>query len=246
MLKKIKNRALTEQLTLGGTMAFFAGMVNVTAFLAFYVFSSNVTGYYAILGAEIADGNIYQIAIVFTWIFLFLTGSFVSSLIVNHFKRKRKYIAFSIAVSIEILCLFAVGFYGVNFYSETLSETEILVALMLFSMGLQNGMTSSISKFAVKTTHLTGATTDLGVLLAMLTKKSNRKNPNVVGKTKLLAITAISYLMGAVFSGLVYFQIGFYVLYITSFLLLMVLIYNWVKVRKIVLNQWTIYGSPFI
>lgn len=246
MLRKIKNRALKEQLTLGGTMAFFAGMVNVTAFLAFYVFSSNVTGYYAILGAEIADGNVYQIAIVFTWIFLFLTGSFVASLIVNRYKKRKKYIAFTLVVVIEILCLFAVGCYGVNFYAETLSETEVLVALMLFSMGLQNGMTSSISKFAVKTTHLTGATTDLGVLLAMLTQKSNRNNHSVIAKTKLLGITAISYLMGAVFSGLVYFEIGFYVLYITCALLFFVLIFNWIKASKVVLYSWNALASPFI
>ncbi|WP_418511786.1 DUF1275 family protein [Corallibacter sp.] len=66
----------------------------------------------------------------------------------------------------------SVGFYGHLFYKETLSETEIMVALMLLAMGLQNGLTASISNFSVKTTHLTGLTTDVGILTAMFTKKN--------------------------------------------------------------------------
>ncbi len=43
---------------------------------------------------------------------------------------------------------------------------------MLLAMGLQNGLTASISNFSVKTTHLTGLTTDVGILTAMFTKKN--------------------------------------------------------------------------
>jgi uncharacterized membrane protein YoaK (UPF0700 family) len=59
------------------------------------------------------------------------------------------------------LCLLFVGIYGQFYYQKTLEETEYLVALMLFATGLQNGLTASISNFSIKTTHLTGTTTDL-------------------------------------------------------------------------------------
>jgi hypothetical protein len=68
-----------------------------------------------------------------------------------------------------------VGVYGQFYYQKTLEETEYLVALMLFATGLQNGLTASISNFSVKTTHLTGTTTDLGILVSMFTQKNTEK-----------------------------------------------------------------------
>jgi hypothetical protein len=58
---------------------------------------------------------------------------------------------------------------------KTLEETEALVALMLFATGLQNGLTASISNFSVKTTHLTGTTTDLGYWHLCLLRKNSEK-----------------------------------------------------------------------
>ena len=81
------------------------------------------------------------------------------------------YFAHALPIVLEILCLLAVGIYGQFYYEKTLAETEALVALMLFATGLQNGLTASISNFSVKTTHLTGTTTDLGILASMFTQK---------------------------------------------------------------------------
>jgi uncharacterized membrane protein YoaK (UPF0700 family) len=173
MLRKYSNtRTLSDNIKLGTLTAFSAGMVNIASLLIFFSFSSNVTGHYAILAAEVVRGNIYQVAVVLGWIFLFFFGSFVSNLIVIHFNKINMYVAHAAPIVLEILCLMIVGIYGQFFYEETLIETEILMALMLFAMGLQNGLTASISNFAVKTTHLTGTTTDLGILFSMFTKKS--------------------------------------------------------------------------
>src|SRR5690606_23092912 len=111
------------------------------------------------------------------------------------------------------------------------TETEILLGLMLFAMGLQNGLTASISNFSVKTTHLTGATTDLAILFSMFTKKEYRDNPELVGKAKLLVIIFLSYLSGAVCSGLLYFHIGFRVFYVVCLILVVVLVYDFSKLR---------------
>jgi uncharacterized membrane protein YoaK (UPF0700 family) len=94
-----------------------------------------------------------------------------------------------------------VGIYGQFYYQKTLEETEYLVALMLFATGLQNGLTASISNFSVKTTHLTGTTTDLGILVSMFTQKKYRKT-ELIGRAKLLMSIMLAYVLGAVFSGL--------------------------------------------
>ncbi|MFN4198140.1 MAG: YoaK family protein [Flavobacterium sp.] len=232
MLHKFSNsRTLEDNIKLGTLTAFSGGMVNVASLLIFFSFSSNVTGHYAILASEVAKGNLYQIAIVFSWIFLFFFGSFLANFIVIHFNKRNTYAAHAVPIILEIICLLAVGIYGQFYYQETLVETEVLLGFMLLAMGLQNGLTASISNFAVKTTHLTGTTTDLGILFSMFTKKEYRQNEALIGKAKLLGAIAVSYLTGAIVSGFLYFEFGFKVFYIVSVFLLIVIFYDFYTLR---------------
>lgn len=232
MLRKYSNsRSLSDNIKLGTLTAFTAGMVNIGSLLLFFSFSSNITGHYAILASEIVKGNFYQIAVVFSWIFLFFFGSFTSNLMVIHFNKKNTYFAHALPLILEILCLVTVGIYGQYFYKETLVETELLLALMLFAMGLQNGLTASISNFTVKTTHLTGTTTDLGILFSMFTKAEYRNNPALVDKAKLLLSIAISYVTGAVIAGFTYMYLGFKMFYVVSFILVVIIFYDMSRIR---------------
>lgn len=232
MLRKYsQQRSLSDNIKLGVLTAFVAGMVNVTSLIIFFSFSSNVTGYYAILASELVKGNIYQALVVFAWIFLFFFGGFLSNLIVISLNNKNRYLAHSIPILIEIICLASVGIYGGHFYQETLGETEVLVSLMIFSMGLQNGLTASISNFSVKTTHLTGATTDLGILFSMLTKKKFRKNSAITDKAKLIFSIFLSYVSGAILASYYLKIIQFKLFYLICSILIIVLIYDISKVR---------------
>ena len=232
MLRKYSNsRSLSDNIKLGTLTAFTAGMVNIGSLLLFFSFSSNVTGHYAILASEIVKGNFYQIAVVFSWIFLFFFGSFVSNLMVIHFNQKNAYLAHALPLILEIICLITVGVYGQFYYKETLTETETLLALMLFAMGLQNGLTASISNFTVKTTHLTGTTTDLGILFSMFTKAEYRNNEALKEKAKLLLSIAASYLFGAILSGFTYMYLGFKMFYAVSLILIVVIFYDLYKLR---------------
>lgn len=232
MLRKYSNsRTLSDNVKLGVLTAFSAGMVNIASLLLFFSFSSNVTGHYAILAAELVKGNLYQAAVVLGWILLFFFGGFVSNMFVTHLNKKNTYVAHAIPVVLEIICLVTVGIYGQFFYKETLAETEVMLSLMLFAMGLQNGLTASISNFAVKTTHLTGVTTDLGILFSMFTHKEYRKNKELKGKAILLLSIAAAYLGGAVISGITYMHMGFRLFYVVSLFLVVVIFYDFYKLK---------------
>lgn len=230
MLRKFnQSRSFNDNLKLGTLTAFTAGMVNVSALVLFFSFASNVTGHYAILAEEISKGKWYQVAIVFSWIFLFFFGSFVSNNIVINGDKKRMFLTHSIPLLIEVLCFLVVGFYGMNYYRETLIETEFLVAILLFSMGIQNGLTASISNFTVKTTHLTGLTTDLAIHLSLLTKAEYRKKKEVVQKFKLLLSIAVSYSIGGVVAGSIINYYQFKVFFYISFMIIFILLYDYSK-----------------
>lgn len=234
MLRKYSNsRTLGDNLRLGTLTAFTAGMVNIGSLVAFFAFSSNVTGHYAILASEVVEGDLYGIGVVFGWIFLFFFGSFTSNMSVIHFSHFNKYLAHAMPLILEIACLAAVGVYGEYFYQETLTETEALLAVMLYAMGVQNGLTASISNSTVKTTHLTGTTTDLGILFSMFTKKRFRSNPELRVKATLLLSIAVAYLSGAIVAGLVFVEIGFSMFYLACSCLLVVLVYDFYKINKV-------------
>lgn len=232
MLRKYNNsRSHGDNVKLGSLSAFSAGMVNIGSLLLFLSFSSNITGHYAVLAAELVKGNLYQIAVVFVWIFMFFFGSFVSNLSVIHLNQKNNYVAHALPLILEMFCLVAVGVYGESFYAETLSETEILLAVILFAMGLQNGLTASISNFSIKTTHLTGITTDLGVLFSMFTKKEYRSNAQLRQKAALLLYIVSFYLIGALAAGFTYSFLGFRVFYLVAVVLAVIIVYDLSKLR---------------
>ncbi|MGY5845811.1 YoaK family protein [Salegentibacter sp. HM20] len=232
MLRKHNNyRSLKDNIQLGGLTAFSAGMVNVTSVIIFFAFTSNVTGHYAIMAEEIAKGNWHEALIVFGWIFMFFFGNFTSNYIVINFDRKNRYLAHSLPLFIEILCLFAVGTYGYLYYAETLAETELMVAIMLFAMGIQNGLTASISNFAVKTTHLTGLTTDIGLLASMFTQKRFRENKALRAKKNILLTIATAYLSGGIFAGLIYLKIGFLVFHVACLVIGLIIAYEYYKLK---------------
>lgn len=238
MLKKFSNiRSLSDNIKLGILTAFTAGMVNVASLVLFFSFTSNITGHYAILADEIANGRWFQVFVVLSWIALYFIGSFISNFIIIHFVKKQTYLAHALPLILEVICLLSVGFYGNYFYKETLMETEFMVATLLFAMGLQNGLTASISNFALKTTHLTGLTTDLAISISMLTSNNTPSKRAIKEKILLLTSIAFAYLLGGVVAGSLthYFQFSVF-FYIATFLLAVIL-YDFSKIHLTVKFQ---------
>ncbi|MBL7964120.1 MAG: DUF1275 domain-containing protein [Flavobacteriales bacterium] len=220
------NRRKADHLKLGMLTAFSAGMVNVASVVLFFAFTSNITGHYAVLAEEVSKGNWYQFAVVLFWILLFLCGGFLSNQFIIHARKDQHSISHAIPLLLEVACLVGVGLYGILAYNETLLETEMLVAVLVFAMGLQNGLTASISNFAVKTTHLTGLTTDLAIHLSMLTKARWRARPEVRDRTVLLASIAGAYVAGGIVAGSITHWFQFKVFFTIALVLLFILAYD--------------------
>lgn len=235
MLRKYSNhRTVQDNIKLGALTAFSAGMVNVASVIVFFSFTSNVTGYYAIFAQEMAKGNWYQGAVVLFWILLFLVGSMISNMIIIHGKgRFNTYLTHSIPLGLEILSILFVGIYLDFFYKDSLQETEILVGALLFAMGLQNGLTASISNSVVKTTHLTGLTTDFAILVSMFTKESNRHNKALVDKFHLLLSIVVSYIFGGFVSGMSFAFLKNKTFFVVCFVLMIIGVYDYYKLYKI-------------
>src|SRR5690606_25810139 len=162
---KGKNRTLKHNLRIASLLSFVAGMVNVAGFLAVQQLTTNVTGHFAFFVEEIYTLNVWRGAVYFLFVFFFLLGSFVSGFLIEFISKKNERYIFIIPITIEALILFAVALGDEALVKE---KSNVVAYLLLFAMGLQNSLVTMISNAVVRTTHLTGLFTDLGIELSQL------------------------------------------------------------------------------
>lgn len=218
---------------LGASTAAVAGLVNVCSVMAFFAFATNVTGHVAVLAEELVRGHSHQLTVVLGWLGAFLSGALLAALLASGppdrgLGRKRRLIA----PIVELLLLGCVGYYGAHHYQETLRETELLVGVLLFAMGLQNGLVATVSGGVVKTTHLTGLLTDLGIEVALALRGALRYDDGLRFKLTLHLLVLGFYLTGAVLGGLLYGALRFATFYIGAAVLLGIVVGDFVLLRR--------------
>ncbi|MCB9365309.1 MAG: DUF1275 domain-containing protein [Flavobacteriales bacterium] len=160
-----KSRTLKHNLQIATVLSFVAGMVNVTGYLSFKQLTTNVTGHFALFINDVAGFEFWKGTIYFLYIFSFLLGSFLSSYLIEAYRSNKQLNIFFLPTIIESLTLISIGLFS-NFYE--IESLDLVVCLLLFAMGLQNSFVTKISNAIVRTTHLTGLFTDLGIDISQL------------------------------------------------------------------------------
>jgi uncharacterized membrane protein YoaK (UPF0700 family) len=155
-----KTRTLSHNLKIASLLSFVAGIVNVAGFLAVQRLTTNVTGHFAYFVDEVFKLNFRQGFVYFLYIFFFFLGAFVSNFLIEIISLKGDRYIYVVPASIECIILFIIGFFG----QELIVKSPNAIAFsLLFAMGLQNSLVTTISSASVRTTHLTGLFTDLGI-----------------------------------------------------------------------------------
>lgn len=226
-----RRRTHRHDYLLGGTTAAVAGFVNVCSVIAFFAFSSNVTGHVAIFAEEVVKGHWHQLSVVLLWVLSFLFGAFAANLSITRLGGTRPVVGRLAPLFLELVLIATVAYYGQHHYAETLRETEVLVGLLVFCMGLQNGAVASVSGGVVKTTHVTGLFTDLGIELSLVLQRRRQVDPQLLFKFRLHLIILAGYVLGGVGGGALFLQFGFSALYVASAGLLAVLAHDLVVSR---------------
>lgn len=144
-----------------GVLAFIAGLVNAGGYLGFRHESiSNMTGNTSLLGIALSRADGREMAHWTLAIGAFVLGTMLSGMIVQQstLKLGRRY---GLALTLESFLLFtAIPFL------DAANSTGLYLASI--AMGLQNGMVSAYSGAIIRTTHVTGVFTDLGIGLGHL------------------------------------------------------------------------------
>ena len=188
-------RTYGHNVKLATLLGITAGFVNAAGFLAFAVLTTNVTGHAALFAERIAMEDWKTARVVALWMFLFLAGAFISSLIVSRLGRNQRY-SYVIPILIEAGILLTVSLTGTR-YDHSLVSKELFAGSLLFAMGMQNSLVSIVSGSVVRTTHLTGTFTDLGIELAQVLQQNTPEKAALQKRIKLRCAIIFFFLCGA-------------------------------------------------
>ena len=197
-----KSRTLEHNIRIASVLSFVAGIVNVTGFLAFKQLATNVTGHFALFITDVADFKFWKGTIYFLYIFSFLFGSFSSSFLIEKFRANRKLNVFVLPTLIECFILMSIALIS---NVVDIDYPNLIVCLLLFAMGMQNSFVTKISNAIVRTTHLTGLFTDLGIELSQLFFPKTHPNREKIKATIKLRIFIICFFfLGGIIGGYLY------------------------------------------
>lgn len=228
---KGKTRTLNHNKKIASLLSFVAGIVNVAGFLSVQRLTTNVTGHFAFLVEAVFKFHFDKSFIFFLFIFFFFLGSFVSSFLVEIITRKNERFIFVIPIVIESLILFTIAFFGHFLIPE---YANLIAFSLLFTMGLQNSLVTIISGAIVRTTHLTGLFTDLGIELSQLFfYKSKKLKDKLISTIRLRLRIIIYFFSGGIVAGILYSRFELYTLILPASLLIAALLYDTLKYKLI-------------
>lgn len=211
----VQAHSFQQQSRLAITLAWVAGYTNIVALLMCGHVTSHVSGTASDLGRFVAEGAWTRVWFMLFLLATFWAGAVVSGLLTEAGMRRgwdSIYVA-PMAVEAILLASFAVG---VEVHDTTLTKagevptltTYLLTGVAACAMGVQNATITRISSGVVRTTHVTGVLTDLGLEAGQFlfhvrdrlrgsAAPAERGGPHSAMRLVLLASILVSFALGA-------------------------------------------------
>lgn len=190
-------------LRLGWVLTFVAGATNAGGFLAVGRYTSHMTGIVSSMADDLVLGNITLVLAGVICLLAFMAGAMCTAVLVNWGLRRHLRSSYSLPLLLESGALLVFGLFGAAIAAWSQLWVPVTVVLLCFIMGLQNAVITKISKAEIRTTHITGLVTDLGIELGKLFYM-NRGQPAlpVLANRQRLQVHA-SLVLGFMLGGLV-------------------------------------------
>jgi uncharacterized membrane protein YoaK (UPF0700 family) len=179
-------------------LAWTGGYVNSASFVLLGIFTSHVTGNVGHLAADIwrhdLAGTLGALALIAT----FFTGAVLASVIIESAAFRSRPNAYAAALTLEAVLILVVILLPPATEPASRGIQYGEAALICASMGLQNSLVTRLSGAVVRTTHLTGVVTDLGIEVARwLRWGASLVARRAHAKVTLLGIIATAFTLGA-------------------------------------------------
>ncbi len=210
-----RHRSTQANRQLGLTLAFVAGAINAGGFLAVQQYTSHMTGIVSAMADNLALGAYDLVLSGAGGLLCFLLGAACCAVMVNYSRRRVMHSEFALPLLLEALLLLCFGLLGARLSSIDGLFVPVTVMLLCFIMGLQNALITKLSKAEIRTTHITGIVTDIGIELGKLFYCNSRtatQQPKVLAdrnKLQLLSQLALCFGLGGVLGALGFKHVGY-------------------------------------
>jgi uncharacterized membrane protein YoaK (UPF0700 family) len=177
---------------LGLMLAFVAGAINAGGFLAVQQYTSHVTGMMSAMADNLVLGQGHVVLTGLVGVLAFLLGAVCCAILVNYARRHRLSSEYALPLLLEAALILCFGLLGAWLARIEGLLVPATVVLLCFIMGLQNAVVSKLSHSVIRTTHMTGIVTDLGIELGKLAYWNRDPDPtlHVVADRDRLAVLA--------------------------------------------------------
>ena len=209
-------RTARANLHLGVLLAFVAGALNAGGFLAIGQYTSHMTGIVSLAADNIVLGNFMLALAGFLSLIAFVSGAIATTWLISFAKRSGKQNIYIAPLMIEACLLLLFGLMGAAIQDHVYLMVSFTAVLLCFLMGLQNALITKISNAEVRTTHVTGLLTDIGIELGKLfywnkyPRSSNQ--PVVMANRKKLTVhlsLVCSFFLGGLMGAMGFKYLGF-------------------------------------
>lgn len=230
-----KTRTPKHNLGIASLLSFVAGLVNVVGFFSVQKLTTNVTGHFAFFVDEVFKLSFENAFHVALFVIFFFLGAFFANFMVETYSRIRESKTYIFPIITEAIILGVVAFIGNDLIAD---NPDIIAFSLLFAMGMQNSLVTSISKSIVRTTHLTGLFTDMGIEFSQLFFFKDQFHKRQLIKSIKLRLTIIfMFFFGGLSGGVLFEHFGIKSLILGSAILLGGLLYDFLKIKYLILKH---------
>ena len=205
-----QHRTASTNRLLGALLAFNAGAINAGGFLVVGMYTSHMTGFASMISDMLVLGS-FTVAIGATGALLaFVAGAACTAVLVNWARQNHLRSEYALPLLLEAGLLLVFGLLGATLNRQTPFAVPLTVLVLAFTMGLQNALVSKISASQIRTTHMTGVITDMGIELGKLFYwNQGARPPELQVRANRIKLRLCAMLLGAFMAGGVVGAAGF-------------------------------------
>jgi len=226
-------------------MAFVAGAVNAGGFLAIARYTSHMSGIISAIGDDLALNDFISVLGGISLLLSFLSGAATTAIIVNWGHRRKIHSEFALPLLVEAVLLLIFGLVGANLNIYLPLTVPAIALLLCFVMGLQNAIVTKASRAEIRTTHMTGVITDIGIELGKLIywNKSQEANEGAyvrANREKLKTHLFIfgMFLIGGIIGALSFNKVGYISVIPLSLFLVLIASFQIYRDIRVMMKDW--------
>lgn len=200
---------------LGLVLAVVAGASNAGGFLAVRQYTSHVTGVVSSVGDGLALARYDVVLASLGAVAAFFAGAASTAILVHVARARGMKSSYAAPLVLEACLLLVFGLIGARLSEIHAVYTSIAVMLLCYVMGLQNALITKVSNAEIRTTHVTGLVTDLGIEFGRFCYQhgGGRLAPHVpganAGRAAVLGSMLLAFSGGGVLGAFAFMRFGF-------------------------------------